>query len=58
MPWATWRTRPIRSRRISITSGVALGQRAKDAGSPGTRNTIAYFASITVIRITTARPMR
>ena len=48
----------MRSISARFSSGVARGPKASDAGSPGTRNTIAYIASMTTKMIRTARPMR
>ena len=49
---------PILSRSASFNSGVARGPRARVAGSPGTRKTMAYMAVMTTIRIRSESPSR
>jgi hypothetical protein len=49
---------PIRSRSASFSSGVARGPSASEAGSPGTRKTMPYMATMTTIRIRIESPNR
>lgn len=51
-------SRPMRSVSRCLSSGVARGPSATLAGSPGTRKTAAYIATMTKTRIRRPRPMR